>query len=68
MSARVFLLSPANCRGRRAKQVLSPNSTFPVATRLRAEGVPIGDLFTMGPKDSVEATKLLGLKLEGSVG
>lgn len=45
MSARVFLLSPANCRGRRAKQVLSPKSTFPVATRLRAEGVPIGDLF-----------------------
>jgi len=25
--------------------VLSPKSTFPVATRLRAEGVPIGDLF-----------------------
>lgn len=45
MSARVFLLSPANCRGRRAQQVLSPRATFPVAARLRAEGVPIGDLF-----------------------
>ena len=45
MTSRVFLLSPANCRGRRAKQVLSPNATFPVAARLRAEGVPIGDLF-----------------------
>ncbi len=45
MSARVFLLSPANCRGRRAQQVLSPKATFPVAARLRTEGVPIGDLF-----------------------
>ena len=42
---RVFLLSPANCRGRRAQQVLSPKATFPVAARLRGEGVPIGDLF-----------------------
>lgn len=45
MSSRVFLLSPANCRGRRAQQVLSPKATFAVAARLRAEGVPIGDLF-----------------------
>jgi len=43
--ARVFLLSPANCRGRRAQQVLSPKASFPVATRLRTEGVAIGDLF-----------------------
>jgi hypothetical protein len=43
--SRVFLLSPANCRGRRAQQVLSPRATFPVATRLRGEGVPIGELF-----------------------
>jgi hypothetical protein len=41
----VFLLSPANCRGRRAQQVLSPTAMFPVARRLRAEGVPIGELF-----------------------
>ena len=41
----MFLLSPANCRGRRAQQVLSPNATFAVAARLREEGVPIGDLF-----------------------
>jgi hypothetical protein len=46
MSPRVFLLSPANCRGRRALQVLSPRASFPVAARLRsAEGVAIGDLF-----------------------
>jgi len=45
VSARVFLLSPANCRGRRAQQVLSPRASFPVAARLRTEGVPIGELF-----------------------
>jgi hypothetical protein len=42
---RVFLLSPANCRGRRAQQVLSPKSSFSVAARLRSGGVPIGELF-----------------------
>ena len=45
MTSRVFLLSPANCRGRRAQQVLSPKATFSLAARLRGEGVPIGDLF-----------------------
>ncbi len=45
MTPRVFLLSPANCRGLRARQVLSPRATFPVAARLRGEGVPIGELF-----------------------
>jgi hypothetical protein len=45
-TSRFFLLSPANCRGRRAQQVLSPRATFPLATRLRsAAGVPIGELF-----------------------
>ncbi len=41
----MFLLSPANCRGRRAQQVLSPKATYSVATRLRGGGVPIGELF-----------------------
>src|SRR5260221_2216796 len=46
MISRFFLLSPANCRGRRAQQVLSPSASFPVAARLRSEeGVAIGDLF-----------------------
>ena len=45
MTLRVFLLSPANCRGLRARQVLSPKATFPVAARLRNEGLPIGELF-----------------------
>jgi hypothetical protein len=44
-TTRVFLLSPANCRGRRAQQVLSPKAAFSVAARLRADGVPIGELF-----------------------
>src|SRR5689334_22811560 len=44
--SRHFLLSPANCRGRRAQQVLSPRATFAMAQRLRSsEGVPIGELF-----------------------
>ena len=43
---RVFLLSPANCNGRRAQQALSPNAQFDVAVRLRSlDGVPLGELF-----------------------
>jgi hypothetical protein len=45
--ARVFLLSPANCGGRRANQALSPRATFALAAALRStEGAPLGDLFT----------------------
>ena len=45
-SGRVFLLSPANCRGARAKQILSPRAQFPAALALRsAEGAAIGDVF-----------------------
>jgi hypothetical protein len=44
--ARVFLLSPANCSGTRAKQALSPRASFGVAERLRStDGVAIGELF-----------------------
>jgi hypothetical protein len=44
---RVFLLSPANCGGRRAKQVMSPNASFALAAALRSpDGAPLGDLFT----------------------
>ena len=43
---RVFLLSPANCNGRRAQQALSPKAQFEVAVRLRSvDGVPLGELF-----------------------
>ena len=44
--SRVFLLSPANCRGTRGKQASSPRATFAVAEQLRSpEGVELGDLF-----------------------
>jgi hypothetical protein len=43
---RVFLLSPANCSGRRAKIVLSERAEFDLAVRLRgSDGVAIGEVF-----------------------
>ncbi|PWT84694.1 MAG: hypothetical protein C5B57_04335 [Blastocatellia bacterium] len=43
---RIFILSPANCGGTRAKQVLSPNAEFPLAVQLRSRaGAPLGDTF-----------------------
>jgi hypothetical protein len=43
---RVFLLSPANCSGKRAKIVLSEKAQFDLAVRLRGDrGVPIGEVF-----------------------
>ena len=42
---RIFLLSPANCGGPRAKMVVSPNARFELAQRLRGgQGVAIGDV------------------------
>ena len=44
---RIFLLSPANCGGKRAKQVLSPNATFALAAALRSrQGARLGELFS----------------------
>jgi hypothetical protein len=43
---RIFLLSPANCGGVRAGQLLNPNAAFDLAARLREpEGAPLGDVF-----------------------
>jgi hypothetical protein len=43
---RIFLLSPANCSGPRAKMVLSERAQFDLALRLRgAQGVAIGEVF-----------------------
>jgi hypothetical protein len=43
---RVFLLSPANCSGPRAKMVLSDRAQFDLACRLRSEqGAAIGEVF-----------------------
>ncbi len=42
----IFLLSPANCNGARAKMLLSRNASFPLARELRsAQGAEIGDVF-----------------------
>jgi hypothetical protein len=46
-SPRIFLLSPANCSGRRAQIVLSPNAQFAVARDLRSRsGATLGDVFS----------------------
>jgi hypothetical protein len=43
---RIFILSPANCSGRRAKQVLSLRARSALAAGLRSRrGVPLGELF-----------------------
>jgi hypothetical protein len=45
MSA-IFLLSPANCGGNRARIVMSDRATFDLAARLRSEaGAPLGEVF-----------------------
>jgi hypothetical protein len=43
---RVFLLSPANCNGLRARWVLRKNSRSDLARRLRGSGVPLGEVFS----------------------
>ena len=43
----IFLLSPANCGGKRARIVMSDRATFDLATRLRGrEGAPLGEVFS----------------------
>jgi hypothetical protein len=43
---RHFLLSPADCRGPRARMLLAATATFDLAGRLREpEGVPLGEVF-----------------------
>jgi hypothetical protein len=44
---RIFLLSPASCRGRRAEMVLRAGADFPLARALRTPaGAELGDVFT----------------------
>ena len=46
-SSRVFLLSPANCNGARARIITSPRAGFALATQLRGDtGAPLGDVFS----------------------
>jgi hypothetical protein len=43
--ARVFLLSPASLRGKRAAMLLRPAAEFDLALRVRRGGAPIGEVF-----------------------
>lgn len=44
---RIFLLSPANCGGVRARIVASPAADFALARELRSpDGAPLGDVFS----------------------
>ena len=43
--ARIFLLSPANCGGNRARIIMSERATFDLAARLRTSGAPVGEVF-----------------------
>jgi len=43
---RLFLLSPANAAGLRAKMILNDRAEFALATRLRQEGLPLGEIFS----------------------
>src|ERR1700726_221282 len=43
---RIFLLSPANAAGIRARIVASENASFDLAARLRSEGAPLGEVFS----------------------
>lgn len=46
MPPKIFLLSPANLSGLRAKQLMSPRAKFAAALQYQSpEGVPIGDAF-----------------------
>jgi hypothetical protein len=43
----IFLLSPANCGGRRANIVMSERASFELAARLRSNsGAPLGEVFS----------------------
>jgi hypothetical protein len=42
----IFLLSPANCGGNRARIVLSDRATFDLAVRLRTQGASLGEVFS----------------------
>jgi hypothetical protein len=42
----VFVLSPANCAGKRCQQLLGRGAGFELALRMRREGVPLGEVFS----------------------
>jgi hypothetical protein len=42
----IFLLSPANCSGRRADLLFNPRTEFHLARVLRKKGAPLGEVFS----------------------
>jgi len=46
MTQRIFLLSPADCCGRRAGYLLREDSSLPLARRLCKEGAQVGEVFS----------------------
>jgi hypothetical protein len=46
VSIRVFLLSPANCSGRRAGLLVRAGAESALAARLQTSGVPVGEAFS----------------------
>jgi hypothetical protein len=47
VTARIFILSPANCGGVRARRIVSDAAEFALARQLRTkEGAPLGDVFS----------------------
>jgi hypothetical protein len=42
----VFLISPANCSGRRAQMLMRRGAAFPLAMRLLTSGAPLGEVFS----------------------
>jgi hypothetical protein len=42
----VYLLSPANAKGRRAAMLFNPGASFELAGRLRTSGISLGDAFS----------------------
>jgi hypothetical protein len=43
---RIFLLSPANCGGKRGRMLFSEKATFPLARELQTTGASIGSVFS----------------------
>ena len=45
-AARIFVLSPASCAGKRCQLLLAEDAGFALATRLRREGAPLGEVMS----------------------
>ena len=44
--SRIFLLSPAHCGGKRAGYLLDDRARFPLAQRIRDQGITLGEAFS----------------------